>query len=1487
MQLYTVILSVTIVILRPLWRIVGIGIIDGNSAPVTPSTSTWSKPSVRIFRNPFERARSQHKDIDSFLTRVSVPGERGADIIKKAMQQEQFESVKKEDGNEPKGNKKIAPLDIRDLTSNDEIRTVSNFIGIANAECPPGHVIAFLDAVANCAGTPRYFTVSIWDTCPYHTNCKFKLNRIGGCWSKWRLNKLKYVCIRVHDFDCILFYAKVPANRNFCLNTCMHFSKQCTNATLPISRKKRLRCIATSFKTNAFDQRCSFLFERLNKVDVRYTETYFDPKHEIGEVELTNGVWTNVKFTNPIESPVVFTSVPQSSSNPVHVDISDVSRTGFWATTYVLHCTPSCIFLSSPIKHTVQWIALSKGDHSPKPNGIIRSGIITSNVSKKVKLPLDPSRHWIVILQTQGTTMDLENIRYQRKTMLIIPALMKYRGIYRVNFAFTGNSRTDDKQVKLGYLAIEKKSDIKFHGLKLMTFVEESDMLGVAKVSIDLPYTWPNPKHIFGYVTVPVLNIPDDEDQAPIGVPRLKVFQDAPAVNTDAITYEFTTEMTVVPIMPTYRLHLANVYGFFIQDEGYAMAEEICNFAKKKGHRNISTTCYDYCINANGIRKCAHDDDLVICFQRKHPECVIDAPGLEHKIKKYVKYIRKKYPEDATPVKDYNLYIPEENTDNAPKVDEPEQKEEEKPEVVEVEAVDLIIERDCIPGPWGEWSACSNKCTSDKLTTVQVRRRPVYAPKAGLNTLSCQLTETRECTGLPQCSEFCYSREGAGEPQVFQQKYYYIWSEKCEDPNVAHDNELEPFQFIAGTQHESEVVTRMGINHNMMGLQEALNNLGNNSANSYDPRYTDPNNWSGCNAPCKLDKNNTETEYLRVPLTGYDHRRPCKQKLKNCPPKEIEEHSDEHHGCVLKYAFYDPALKTWTKDGACLCEGGYACTAEEIHVHGNTSELVSTDNDGYLEHLVRATPYQLHISLANYNRIELPTDVVRDVAYGTFKQGELGNYCATGNIEVREFSDDIMWIDCRLAVSSDYRNQSGCQDRCQLIRAACEEEIQQPTVAEIGKCVDNRIRYATTNIFVLNFKFNNCSDPMTNALTEAEICDIMERNIKRTRQCSMLCRRLVNMCKTLLDHSRERVIRHCMLRHIQKNDIVMYDRKPVNFQDLCVFKHTKIMGSGLVYCKKHKLVCEAGPWGPWKPCPASCIYMKDGKFDVPYRVRTRQLKVSTYDEKIRCIRKGVVSMEKVPCLWLPQCPDDPTIRQEMEAQQFHLVWETPIESTWDLQGWVLNDSRQGESSLDQHCTIYSGQRDVSKNNIIYQKSSCSCPTNTVPCSVLESVHSSGWFDMLQLMCHEDEMRSVLFNQSTAFYRYSCLTRSFVRQDFDAHNELCNEDGNTSFRTLHHRQQLSPFLEYAAGWTPILTSFMLLGSSVVYIGRRGAILGAVGGLTVGLTLGVIHSGSTSAIIIEGILCMFAGVTIGFIPLFPTLKINSRYIDQGLRAAALSS
>ncbi|AFZ79576.1 hypothetical protein BEWA_024250 [Theileria equi strain WA] len=76
-------------------------------------------------------------------------------------------------------------------------------------------------------------------------------------------------------------------------------------------------------------------------------------------------------------------------------------------------------------------------------------------------------------------------------------------------------------------------------------------------------------------------------------------------------------------------------------------------------------------------------------------------------------------------------------------------------------------------------------------------------------------------------------------------------------------------------------------------------------------------------------------------------------------------------------------------------------------------------------------------------------------------------------------------------------------------------------------------------------------------------------------------------------------------------------------------------------------------------------------------------------------------------------------------------------------------------------------------------------------------------------------------------------------------------------------------------------FMLLGVAFILVGRRGAILGGIAGIQIGLAFGSINFSSIGAIITEGVLCSFAGICIGFIPIFPDMRINARYIQLGLR------
>ncbi|AFZ79577.1 uncharacterized protein BEWA_024260 [Theileria equi strain WA] len=64
-----------------------------------------------------------------------------------------------------------------------------------------------------------------------------------------------------------------------------------------------------------------------------------------------------------------------------------------------------------------------------------------------------------------------------------------------------------------------------------------------------------------------------------------------------------------------------------------------------------------------------------------------------------------------------------------------------------------------------------------------------------------------------------------------------------------------------------------------------------------------------------------------------------------------------------------------------------------------------------------------------------------------------------------------------------------------------------------------------------------------------------------------------------------------------------------------------------------------------------------------------------------------------------------------------------------------------------------------------------------------------------MLCSENKMRSILFNQENGFYRFSCLSNTFIREDFDALRELCKEDDGMSFVSCSENPTLLSFFVF--------------------------------------------------------------------------------------------
>ncbi|KAL8437557.1 hypothetical protein Efla_000420 [Eimeria flavescens] len=85
------------------------------------------------------------------------------------------------------------------------------------------------------------------------------------------------------------------------------------------------------------------------------------------------------------------------------------------------------------------------------------------------------------------------------------------------------------------------------------------------------------------------------------------------------------------------------------------------------------------------------------------------------------------------------------------------------------------------------------------------------------------------------------------------------------------------------------------------------------------------------------------------------------------------------------------------------------------------------------------------------------------------------------------------------------------------------------------------------------------------------------------------------------------------------------------------------------------------------------------------------------------------------------------------------------------------------------------------------------------------------------------------------------------------------------------------------------AMMSLLVATVLVGRRGAWLGALGGLGSGGVIGVFTfvSLGVGGIVVSTVMGLLLGIVLGFAPIFRSLKINERYICAGLRSRSSAS
>lgn len=1024
----------------------------------------------------------------------------------------------------------------------------------------------------------------------------------------------------------------------------------------------------------------------------------------MGKVTITNTKWVDVQFKRRIENPVVITSALPEDDEFNIIILEDITTAGFRISITAVDCQQQCKTSGKNRNFTVQWLAISSGDHSSDLDKPIKVGVLELGADESLVLPLDTRKNWVVLTQVQKVKITGDSLNLKDSHVLVLPMIIRGGWDSTVEFFLPAKEMIPRTRVTLGYLALEDTDDMNLYGIGLKMLIIMADDRRHSSVKVKLPYTWPYPSNLFAS------SMTFSEFAKGDALSQISSIHMKPQNKRERIIrsghYNFTGELILNYMKaPPSNQKPPVVNVVVIEDIASALKRQLCIFAKKKGNRNVNSACYDECVGTNGVSNCVDAPDLIACYTERSRICYLDSRDLKHLAVQYVTYFKEHPTEEggmanATKGSDYGG--PLADSKDAPSQLAPDSGniQDTNPLIDPTIGVtsltddiqvhnesdeDITIRRNCIEGPWGEWSACSSRCKSDHIRSVQIRKRDIYAKNSGSGSTECITTSTRECADIPLCSTFCFSREGDGDKDTFQQQYFYIWSEKCLHKVVdkVGFSYTSVIPYNSGPMSNSSVIGKLDMPHSspIIGKRVTAPSV-KGSSESKDPAKSHGASLirSDSNSGC------------------FDGSGPCLEKQSDAAPSG-------YGACILTHARYDILGGSWSKDGSCICDEGIPCSAEEVRFAPDYSDILSLDANSTLEERVRGTPYQSLISLANFKRMELPWGPMKDVTYGIFKPEEVNNYCAYGNTALQEFPNDILWVNCLLAVPKKFGPKSpSCQSRCKMLRHHCETEVPDQEVDSLIECIKDLLATDISNIYVVSFNQQQCQPPSLGlgVFDEQQICNTTLPPDGSGKKCSEMCERVLNKCKLISNHKREMQIRHCMLHHAAKNDVKEKNSRPLDFTEVCTFKRTKMYGSGLVYCKTRHINCDLEDWSNWEDCSGTCINLDPENRVVPTRTRHRILKNHDPSAHESCLSKGIQFIENAECLWLPQCPDDRSITKEIEQTKRNVAWEIALETTWNLQSWVLEDSYEEQGDTQRNCSIYSGHRDVTNNKIIYQ-----------------------------------------------------------------------------------------------------------------------------------------------------------------------------------------
>ncbi|UKJ90544.2 thrombospondin, type I repeat containing protein [Theileria orientalis] len=1366
----------------------------------------------------------------------------------------------------------------------DKIYRIDSTI-LPTFSCPSGHYIGIVNSYITCNSKDFDVFEETWAICRNKTNCVLNVSVFKNCTDKNPTFKyLQYTCFKLQAFDCGLFYPYDQKDEEFCLSLCRYYMRDCTAKYDQVPREYFIQCLEKMFFRNVSTQ-CGFLPNSIDPEHASFSwNKYMRKKYYHGHRNVSNKQWKTHEFKNKIENPVVFTSIPSDNGSNLKVLVKNVKNSNFKIMLLFMECAKKCFEKDEDVTERVEYLVISHGNHSMDMKSQIIVGSIESETNNIVKLPLDPSLEWIVITQIQNDSLEkisdvlpviytsllyynkryfvnyYVNSRPEVKSVVLgylaisknesnVSSLyqtelkysqMEFRHLDKVgvniNLGFNFDYRsifgittydstlvTDIRQsvndlylagaIRSSFSSLLKRFNIQVGchwvartrtvrtGPRLdVVFVERSDFTTIKQICMfTRRLNYRSKRSCYSECITSLylreclignidqfLNCYKERSQncEIIELDGLNEFinenkdsilnyysnrtSKKPADDTEKVKPKKVDEEKPKQTLPDEQIvdeeipHLAEIYSEW---SGWSKCSSVCDDGINKAYESRTRLIYaesnrDYESEIMEKRDCT---ELVecdkLCYYRNYNETKKDGEDEQDS------------GNGSQPQKEKMMYFfiwnpeckmkPEDSYINR-KLTETQLSHEKK--------IDYSKECDSDYN----WSACDAPCESDLQTREPQRHL--------LINIKC-LSNVKRCENLKKC---VFSNSNSPE-QTSITSYADIVNkyenETCLLYNSLYDDSTKSWIDNGSCKCPTGTVP--------CNSNEIYFNKNNQHILSDNYNYI-----------ASLDKTKLFTDVRR-----YINR------SRNKIQKYISLANNERVVMPLKFV----KVPTYGK----------------FTSHEKLDNFCSTGN----VHFEKINDKLLFI---NCNNIYSELDT------------------GSGNVSSNQNENTTTTDDCK--------------NGCKHVEKKCMEMYNKLDHKEMLECFIDKITKKTNLLDdpkkLESIKLVQKADELVESLCKLNKLD---------NRCNDLAIKAVYNCKNIQYHRNVNIkTRQCILDHYNSPS-------SSKSAGICKFKKRKVIGNGLVFCKPIK--CNYTKYSEWFQNSVKNKTVADGnnstnivsngnkmnlfnsiKLQIVKDLMKRGIKNGITDSVINEIVKGLNTRIKIRIRYRNQTNGDPYCD---DIHQLVQILTSPVidnlenvhsfvETSGRKSGWnnfsnrssiiisepqylessaknrsgfdkmngddssVTNYSKKnfGKTIINRHCNIYLGQKQLQNTKLIIQTNRCSCPSNTYPCSIEESLNSRRWTKLLDLVCL-NKMRSILFSNSGNFYRFSCLSRSFIKEDFESIKQLCNEDDEMTFISCYGEPTLIEMYIVASlmGIVGVISSILL----IIYISKRRSLI----------------------------------------------------------------